>query len=151
MLLHPVVERVDLASLRRARLRGRGVARRWLPEAIQRVCFGRGWRQVRTWLRGKTASKTHHRSVQATSARGIADVYSTGASRIQSLRNAVALHYCTVQSKYLKSLPKDSVAVLDISFDESDQQAEICGTARIQSMMRLHGRLYWRNDRGAEA
>lgn len=43
----------------------------WVPDAVLRVCFGRGWRPHRHRLRGKGEEKLRCRNPSASSARGL--------------------------------------------------------------------------------
>eukprot|EP00969_Alexandrium_andersonii_P065062 2864459-Alexandrium_andersonii.AAC.1 len=71
-------------------VRGRGGYKRWLPRAVQRVCFGRGWAPPSQAARRLTKKTPQARSVYATSVTGTADAFEGSAGHVERLRKAIA-------------------------------------------------------------
>ena len=62
-------------------------AKRWLPQAVARACFGRGYVAHKPRLNGRMWK--HRRNATATSTRGTADFFAASTTHIQRLRDAV--------------------------------------------------------------
>ena len=133
---------------RKTQVEGRGKYKMYTGETIQRICFGRGWR-----CSGPPQSLNHkrprkRRSALATSARGLADFFECASNYPGRLRDAVALGYHEAQKAAIASLRQGRVIILEISFDESEQDTVVDNVTGVFSMMMVHCRLHWISSSG---
>ena len=145
-----VVRRADRIVVSRApvKVRGKGQWRKWMPRAILRVCFGRGWCRSRRRIKCKQAYKSaplrnKRRNPRASSLRAVADFFEGSVTHTQKVRNCFALGYSEAQRKFILSLPPAKHIVLLISFDESDTSIEIDGDKGTFSLLMMHVTMVW--------
>eukprot|EP00969_Alexandrium_andersonii_P147873 6537317-Alexandrium_andersonii.AAC.1 len=119
---------------------GSGTYRKWLPRAVQRVCYGNGWKMsLRRRIRSKTPAA---RSIYATSLRGVSDHFEANHCHIQNMRKCLALAFVRKQSEYVLGLPSAAVGVLEIAFDETEMHVKIGPAIGVHHIMMLHSRLW---------
>lgn len=80
-----ITDLIDISVRRRPCIKGRGSHKRWVPSAVQRLCFGRGWQKPKRTVCGIKAHRV--RSPFASSIRGAADFYRASTSHIQNMRS----------------------------------------------------------------
>ncbi len=136
---------------KRSKVRGKGKTKKWLPQAVQRLCFGRPYAppSVRKRVKGKSSVKSmirvrvKRRSPCASSVRATADWFESAHNHCQQLRNCLAFHYLVLQEEHLRGLPQAEHAALLVQFDETEQQLLVDGDRAIFSFMMLHVTLIW--------
>lgn len=138
---------IDLSLKKRRRQRqktgvaGKGQSRKWTKAALQRACWGRGWRPV-AFRRIRTKSRQQPRNAVATSQRGLADTFECSHSFICEIRDAVASKCLELQETKLRELGSFDNIFLQIAFDESEQWAIVDNLKGIYNMMMVHARVH---------
>ena len=117
---------------------GRGKHTRWLPSAIQRAAYGRGWRAVKTRIRGK---RPLHRSVNATSTRAFADFTESSTTHVMDIRSVVALKFVQCQVEALDAMAVQRLGVFEVAWDETDHALQVGKEIATYPLMMMHCRL----------
>ena len=114
---------IDIAERKPTKVKGKGAYQRWLPQALQRVCWGLRPRMVHKKFRvSSKQSQPSCRTVApvASSANVWASFMQGGSSHVQEIRNAMSEHFLQLQIGALNILEKSKYMFLEIAFDETE-------------------------------
>ena len=123
---------IDVASVKKVKIKGKGRYKRWLPMAALRCAFG----SVRE-------SSPRRANWLATSTRTSADVFDVSHTHVQRIRDACAIAVTSIQRERMLALPLASFASLVISFDETTVEMRVGGVQALHPLMMMHGRVQW--------
>ena len=117
----------DLANVdekKEAKIKGRGAYQRWLPDAIQRSCWGGRPRTLhKKWrLRAKQPQPSRVVAPLAISCNAWASFMQGAGTHVQAIRGAVAAEYMQTQCRAMQELREQDIPniIVEIAFDETE-------------------------------
>ena len=134
---------ICLSEKRPRKVKGSGAYRRWLPGALQRVCWGRrpSTSQGRRRIRSKRAVKART-ALTASSAKAWTALMQGASSHVRNVRCAMAARFLQLQRRSLQDEPHANILICELAFDETETMATMDGSPNeIAHMMTLHIRL----------
>ena len=148
---------ISINARRPVKIRGRGAYKCWLPEALQRACWGlrprpRQNKKPRNRITRKGKLKTRAAVPTTMSARACAILSRSSSKYVQEIRNAVAERFLLEQQGRLKALrPGYDTVFLEVAFDETEEPVSLNSVrSEIVSIMTLHLRFFGRRGGGTE-
>jgi len=145
-------EKICLEETKPVPEKGKGVFRRWLPEAVLRACWGLRVKQrlvaraTRRPLRAKTGQRPRMASPSVASARNFARFYRANHSHVAAVRCATAQQFLDVQKVQLTRPDQPyECLVVELAIDETEMKIKLESEGTTVHIMVLHGRLSFRS------
>jgi hypothetical protein len=114
---------IDVEERKPTKVKGKGAFKQWLPQALQRVCWGARPRILHKKFRlSSRQSRPCYRSVApvANSTNTWASFMQGSSAHVQQIRNAMSEHVLQLQIGAVNIMEKPKYMFLEIAFDETE-------------------------------